>query len=353
MANYLDALLGGAANGGSFTAQSHRIGMVSHATTMGGASGLLSRSGIVPTVGSPLAVTALGTPAMKVDVAAGTCIVQSSSGTGGVYSVTLLTAGQIDITAAHATLPRIDVVVAEVVDDGVAAPTAKIKVIDGTPNASPTRASTITSPPANTTYVPLKQITVAAAVSTITSGAVTATSADGLYTASVGGVVVVKSWAEGATLPVGTTFYATDTQSVGVTKTAGARSIDPVPVLYQSSWFGPSPTFNNTGPAAWTTVAYTVNPTRTGYATINAEYDINTISAGWGSAALYVKKDGVLVDSSTVVYEAGGRSTDRFACMKPVELVSGVSTTLTLEVSNFFGSGGYRYEAFRWTVVQR
>jgi hypothetical protein len=202
MASSVACILGNAADGEAFSGQAHRLGMGSSATfTNTGSTPAVARSGIVPSGGTPLDVAPLGTPAMKVNVKAGTCVVQSTSATGGCFTVTLTTATDLDIGTSNPTNPRIDLVVAKVFADGTSATNCTVEVIAGTAAASPARPS-ISSPPANTHYFPLAQVRVEANATTIVAGKVTKVSGvDGLWTAAAGGLVPVASTADGATLP--------------------------------------------------------------------------------------------------------------------------------------------------------
>lgn len=94
---------------------------------------------ILPTAGivRGLNAQALPTPAMKVRVPAGLCMV--SDGQNGYYPVQLATQTDLDIAASSATQGRYDSVIAEVVDTGVAGTALyRFRIITGTPAASPT-----------------------------------------------------------------------------------------------------------------------------------------------------------------------------------------------------------------------
>lgn len=91
-----------------------------------------------------LAAQALPTPAMKVRVPAGLALVDD--GQGGFYPVALAAQTDLDIAASSATLARIDSVIAQVIDTGDATSTYVIRVVTGTPAASPVAP---TLPPAD------------------------------------------------------------------------------------------------------------------------------------------------------------------------------------------------------------
>ena len=92
---------------------------------------------VFPSAGvvSGLHVAALGTPGMKVNVPAGMCLVDDAD--GGLYPLYLETATELDIGASSSSLARIDSVIAEVVDTGVAATLIRrFRVIAGTAGSS-------------------------------------------------------------------------------------------------------------------------------------------------------------------------------------------------------------------------
>jgi hypothetical protein len=228
MANFVAGILGSAADGESFTGQAHRLGMASHATIVGDSSSALrSRSGIIPGGGTPLDVTALGTPAMKVNVKSGTCAVQDTGTTGGVHTVTLTTATDLDIATANATNPRIDLVVVKVFADGTSATNCTVEVLTGTPAGSPVRPS-IASPPTNTHYFPLAQVRVEAAATSIVASKVTKTIVDGVQTVAPGGVVPVASVAAASGLPMWTPFFSAADLRPGTILSGGATLNAPV-----------------------------------------------------------------------------------------------------------------------------
>jgi hypothetical protein len=94
--------------------------------------GAMSRPGTVR--GDP--ITALPTPAMAVRVPARLEYVDD--GQLGLYGLELLAQTDLDIGASDASLPRIDSVIAEVVDNGDATTIRRFRVVAGTPAASPT-----------------------------------------------------------------------------------------------------------------------------------------------------------------------------------------------------------------------
>lgn len=80
----------------------------------------------------------LPTPDMHIRVPAGRCIV--SDGAGGMIPIELLTQTDLDIAASSPTLPRIDSLIAEFVDNGGSS-LYRFRVLTGTPSASPSAPS--------------------------------------------------------------------------------------------------------------------------------------------------------------------------------------------------------------------
>jgi hypothetical protein len=107
---------------------------------VGGATALSTRGGIHPAGGTPLAVQAQGTPARSILLKAGSVAIPGNSTTVPPAGVLVLTADQTLATdAEHATLPRIDLVVARIINPGTNAAAGDFFVLTGTANASPTR----------------------------------------------------------------------------------------------------------------------------------------------------------------------------------------------------------------------
>lgn len=197
MATSVATVFHSAADGEQFTASAWRLGAASKATvTSGWADALKARSGIQPGAGTPLDVVQLVSPAMQVTVKKGTVLQQSTSALGGVYSHSLTSDTALDIATAHASNPRLDVLVATVFDDGTSASNTKIEVLTGTAAASPSLPAALTSPPANTHYFPLAQVRVEAAVTSIVTAKITKPGVVALgltmgqFTAAPGGTIL-------------------------------------------------------------------------------------------------------------------------------------------------------------------
>lgn len=118
-----------------------------------------------------LVVSANGTPNMSVNVAAGWGAIVSSTANGGVYQFYNDATTNLTVTAANASLPRIDRVVVTINDAYYSGLLNNVTfaVIAGTPAASPVAPAT----PSNS--YSLATIAVAAAATTITSGNITDT----------------------------------------------------------------------------------------------------------------------------------------------------------------------------------
>ncbi len=117
-----------------------------------------------------LLVAAQGTPNMTVAVAAGVAIMQGSeSANQGTYLGMNDASINVTITAAHATLPRIDLIVARVQDQAYSGTNNfwEIVAVAGTPAGSPV------APAPGNNALTLAQIAVGAAVTSITNANIT------------------------------------------------------------------------------------------------------------------------------------------------------------------------------------
>lgn len=130
---------------------------------------------LVPTEGvlasGDLAVTANGTPNMSVNAAAGAAIIKGDDtpATQGSYFVRNDATVNLAIAAADATNPRKDLIILQVRDSFYSGSDddARLAVVTGTPAASPAE------PALPNNSLKLAVITVAAAATSITSGAIT------------------------------------------------------------------------------------------------------------------------------------------------------------------------------------
>jgi hypothetical protein len=142
-------------------------GMISGARA---ASSMIPRAGVHPALGTQLVVTQQGAPTMGITVGTGVVYIAGTEGTSqGGYTAIAPTTTNIAVTAAHATLPRIDIVVAQVQDQVYSGVTNtwSLAVVAGTAAASPV------APAAPNNSVILANIAVAAAVTSIVNANIT------------------------------------------------------------------------------------------------------------------------------------------------------------------------------------
>ncbi|MFF1281044.1 hypothetical protein [Streptomyces sp. NPDC058299] len=148
-------------------------------TGMHDGSALGVRAGVRPG-GSGLNVTLAGS---TITVAAGVAMVQYQAGQGP-YRVCLASATNLTLTAAHATLSRIDLVYLRVWDtlvDASGQKLADVVYLAGTPASSPV----VPTPSGTQIYIPLAQITVPPAG----GGSATVSTAVTQYTVAPGGIL--------------------------------------------------------------------------------------------------------------------------------------------------------------------
>ncbi|MEU3252872.1 hypothetical protein [Streptomyces sp. NPDC006997] len=164
-------------DGLSYTGLSLRRGDLT--TVMHDGNGTGGRTGVRPG-GTGLAVTLAGT---TITVAAGVACLQYQPGQG-VYRACLASSTALTLTAAHATLSRIDLVYLRVWDNLVDASgqnLADAVYLAGTPGASPSAPA----PSASEIYIPLATITVPPSG----GGAPTVSTAVRPYTVAPGGIL--------------------------------------------------------------------------------------------------------------------------------------------------------------------
>lgn len=111
-----------------------------------------------------LATVQIPTPAMKVRVPAGLCMV--SDGQNGFIPLELAAQTDLDVGASSPTLPRIDSLIAEFVDNG-ASSLYRFRIVAGTPNASPVQPTLPYSDEPTGKTLRLYNIAVAALATTI------------------------------------------------------------------------------------------------------------------------------------------------------------------------------------------
>lgn len=174
--------------GTTHTASQLRMYMASlTAGNFSGAAFLRPRGGVHPTQGNELVVTQTGSPSMGVLVDTGSAIVSGTeSATQGGYFVVNDAQVTLSVTAAHATLPRIDIVVINVRDAfySGASNDVQLQVVAGTPASSPV------APTAPANSITLAQIAVGAAVTSIVNADITD---QRFYLAAAGGVINART----------------------------------------------------------------------------------------------------------------------------------------------------------------
>lgn len=174
--------------GATHTAAQLRMYLASlQAGMSGGATSLRARGGVHPGLGQELLVTQTGSPSMAVLLEPGVASVPGSlSGTQGNYFVVNDAQTTLSVTAAHATLPRIDIVVANVRDAFYSGSSndCQLQVIAGTPASSPVAPT----PPDNS--ITVAEIAVGAAVSTIVNANITDKR---FYVAATGGFMNIRN----------------------------------------------------------------------------------------------------------------------------------------------------------------
>lgn len=153
----------------------------------GSATSLIARGGVNPGLGNAFVVQAQGSPNMSVRVGSGVAYVPGGeSTTQGCYGVLNDAEVTLAVSAAHASLPRIDSVVLRVRDSDYSGGNndALLEIVAGTPASSPV-APTLTG---NT--LRLSNVTVGAAVSSITGGNIADTRR---FATGLGGVMLVQA----------------------------------------------------------------------------------------------------------------------------------------------------------------
>lgn len=134
----------------------------------GTSSVVAARGGVLPAAGAePLLVAA--STGMQVAINPGYAVVPNvTSNLYGAYRMGLLSQGTITIATSDVTNPRIDLIVAQVIDNGDPTSVSQVAVLTGTPAPTP-------APPSLTGLhvVVLAQIAVAANASSIVAGNIT------------------------------------------------------------------------------------------------------------------------------------------------------------------------------------
>ena len=123
-------------DGITVAAQDLRLGQIEAnltATAAPGTTGIAATAGVRPGQGNPLACA--WTSGMSFNLNAGMCFVQgSSAANSGLYGLVLDTTTLLTCTTSDPTNPRIDSVIAVVVDNGNNTSTFVFKILAGTPS---------------------------------------------------------------------------------------------------------------------------------------------------------------------------------------------------------------------------
>lgn len=213
------------------------------------ATNVRARGGVHPGLGTELVVTQAGSPNMTVLVEAGVCSIPGTeSSSQGNYFAWNDAQVTLSITAAHATLNRIDLVVINVRDQVYSGSfnDGQLQVITGTPASSPVPPAA----PANS--IILAQVAVAAAVTSIVNANITDTR---FYMAAVGGVINIRNIGaipSSSEMNEGQLLWAMDTNIIYVWDGSAAVQLYPVP--------------------AWTTWTPTLTNLTLGNGTVTAKY---------------------------------------------------------------------------------
>lgn len=194
--------------GATHTAEQFRNWIGNLITGTQGSGSLLPLSGVHPALGFELVVTQAGSPNMTVLVRSGLAAIVGSEGSKqGAYSVLNDADVTVNITAAHASLGRIDSIVFKVEDSAYsgASDTSSIVSVDGTPSGSPA------APTLPSNCIELAQITVGAGVTSIVTGNITDRRR---FLAATGGIIKCTASTRPGSPYDGMIIYQTDTDSL-------------------------------------------------------------------------------------------------------------------------------------------
>lgn len=189
---------------GTYSARLDRLMVAGAMMPEHGTGALAMRGGVRPTPSNTgLQVTQRASPAMFTTIAAGTGFVPASSAVGGGYIVHNDASFDVAIAAAHATLGRRDLVIAQVRDAEYSGANNDwlLSVVTGTASGSPTLPAT----PAGA--IPLAQVQVNANASTITNANITDLRN---FTVALGGTIPAASTARPANPYEGMSIYETN-----------------------------------------------------------------------------------------------------------------------------------------------
>jgi len=266
------------------------------ATAAAGSTGIARTAGVFPGQGNPLGC--VWTSGMSFNLNAGMCMVQgTASATAGLWPLVLDTTTLLTCTASDPTNPRIDSVIAVVVDNGNNTSTTVFKILPGTPAGSPV-APTL---PANALL--LCNIAVAANAVALSAGVFTDKR---VWTSASGGILLVANAALGTTVNGATGSYVDDLT------TGRLRRLDSSGNARQpkTAAFTPvSASFSSTSVPNSSTTLASVSVTTDGVTEVEiickwsgASESPNGVAGD--TIALFAKIDGVTVDSWTITQGA-------------------------------------------------
>lgn len=186
-------------------ASDERLGQAALCSGFNTASAVGSWQGVRPSGGNPLLCAY--SAGMALTVNAGPAVIQGTDSTQqGVYQLALPAQQTLTCTTSDPTNDRRDLVVAQVVDLGTSSSTYLVRIVPGTPAASPV------DPNPGTNWIPLARVTVLHGSSSI-SGQITDLRQ---WAVAAGGITPVASSAAYPTAgPAGTYFHDLATGALG------------------------------------------------------------------------------------------------------------------------------------------
>lgn len=193
--------------GSTHTAEQMRNWLQGITAGSSAANSLVGRGGVHPTRGFNLVVTQTGSPSMAVIIRSGQAMLPGTEGARqGLYSVLNDADVTLSISAAHATLNRIDLVCYKAQDTAYsgAVNSSSLVVVTGTPASSPV------APAAPADSLTLAQVFVGASVTSILNANITDTR---IWLAGLGGLILAKSTARpgAGTVQNGQMIFESDT----------------------------------------------------------------------------------------------------------------------------------------------
>jgi hypothetical protein len=179
-------------------------------------TGAQVRGGVVPANGTPLGYVA--TTGLNATLKAGTYLLPVSDASLGPVEVVVPADQTFTHDTAHASQPRADLIIVEVVDNGDNTSTKKVRILKGTAGSG-SPDPTLPSSLGNGAVVAIHRVLIPAASATLSTITDLRT-----FTAGAGGAVRLANVAAASTLPEGTPFYAEDTDTLGW-KTAASTEL--------------------------------------------------------------------------------------------------------------------------------